>query len=102
MADLGTGLQGMLNITANSLTPLGEQVRLTAALPTRSNSVTYAAGTVAVPLGNNGLSLNVDGYYYKARPEDENLESLGWDRKLTKKHVEIGRASCRERVCQYV
>src|SRR3546814_15231758 len=54
MADLGTGLQGMLHIPANSLTPLGEQVRLTAALPPRSNSVTYAAGTVAVPPGNNG------------------------------------------------
>jgi hemolysin activation/secretion protein len=87
MADLGNGMQGMINVTANSLTPLGEQVRLTAALPTRSDAVTYAAGNVAIPIGNNGLSFNVDGYYYKARPEDENLESLGWDRKLINKRV---------------
>lgn len=87
VADLGTGEQGMVNIVANSLSPLGEQVRLTAALPTRSRAVTYLNGSVNVPLGNNGLALNVEGYYYKARPEDQNLQSQGWDRKLINQHV---------------
>lgn len=87
VADLGTGEQGMVNIVANSLSPLGEQVRLTAALPTRSRAVTYLNGSVSVPIGNNGLALNVEGYYYKAHPEDQNLQNQGWDRTLVNQHV---------------
>src|SRR5690606_8384989 len=38
IADLGTGQQGVVNLTANSLTSLGEQLKLSAALPTAARS----------------------------------------------------------------
>jgi len=82
VADLGTGMQGLVNVAANSLTPLGEQVRLTAGLPVASDDVRYFAGEVSVPVGSSGLAVKADGYHYRAEPEDEAVEALGYDRKV--------------------
>src|SRR5690606_9738151 len=76
VVDLGTGNQGLVNFSANSLTPLGEQVKLTAAVPARSGDVRYFAGDVQVPIGPDGLAVKVDGYTYRARPDDQALEYL--------------------------
>jgi len=86
-ADLGAGLQGIVNVTANSLTPLGEQTKLTAAVPTRSNDVTYLAGSIKVPIGHDGMALELEGYHYQARPQDDNLQYLGWNRKVTNQRL---------------
>ncbi len=69
IADLGTGNQGLVNLATNSLTPLGEQVKLTAALPLQSDDVRYFAGEVRVPIGTSGLAAKIDGYTYRAEPE---------------------------------
>src|SRR5690606_12073788 len=39
IADLGTGMQPIVNMATNSLTPLGEQVKLTAAVPFNTDDV---------------------------------------------------------------
>ncbi|MEI2415638.1 ShlB/FhaC/HecB family hemolysin secretion/activation protein [Orrella sp. JC864] len=90
LADLGTGNQGMVNFSANSLTPLGEQVRLTAAVPVESGDVRYFAGEVSVPVGTDGLAVKLDGYTYRARPDDQALEYLGFERKVRNERVGIG------------
>jgi len=82
VVDLGTGMQGMVNVSANSLTPLGEQVRLTAAPPISSDDVSYYAGEVSVPVGSSGLAVKLDGYHYEAEPQDDTVEYLGFDRKV--------------------
>lgn len=90
IADMGTGMQPIVNVGANSLTPLGEQVRLTASIPLNTDDVKYFAGEVRVPVGNDGWSVKVDGYHYQARPQDDAVQYLGFDRKVTTDRIGVG------------
>ncbi|WP_144638166.1 ShlB/FhaC/HecB family hemolysin secretion/activation protein [Bordetella genomosp. 13] len=90
VADLGTGMQPLVNLGTNSLTPLGEQLKLTAALPFNTDDVRYYSGEARIPIGRDGLALKIDGYHYQARPEDDNLEFLGFDRKVTTDRIGVG------------
>jgi len=90
VADLGTGMQPLANVGANSLTPLGEQVRLTGSVPFNSDDVRYYSGEARIPIGRDGLALKLDGYHYQARPQDEALEHLGFDRKVTNDRLGVG------------
>lgn len=90
IADLGTGMQPIVNMGTNSLTPLGEQVKLTAAVPFNSDDVKYVMGEVSVPIGPNGLAVKVDGYHYDARPKDDAIEYLGFERRVRNDRIGIG------------
>ena len=90
IVDLGTGEQGLVNLSTNSLTPLGEQVKLTAAVPAQSGDVRYFAGEAQVPIGADGLAVKVDGYTYRARPDEQALEYLGFNRKVRNERVGVG------------
>lgn len=90
VADLGTGMQPLMNVGTNSLTPLGEQVRLTASVPFNTDDVRYYSGEARIPLGRDGLSLKLDGYHYQAEPKDDALEYLGFDRKVTTDRIGVG------------
>lgn len=90
IADMGTGMQGLINLTTNSLTPLGEQIKLTAAVPTASGDVKYISGSATVPIGSQGLALEVDGYHYTAHPKDSVLQDQGWDRRVVNERLGLG------------
>lgn len=87
MADMGSGTQAMLQLSANSLTPLGEKLTITGALPTSSEDVKYIAGNLNVPLGGNGLALDIDGYHYRSHPKDAQLQRLGWNRTVVNERI---------------
>jgi len=90
LVDLGKGMQPLVNVSSNSLTPLGEQVRLTSSVPLNTDDVRYYAAEARVPLGRDGLALKVDGYHYRSEPEDDALEYLGFDRKVTNDRIGAG------------
>jgi len=90
VADLGTGMQPLVNMAANSLTPLGEQVKLTASIPFNTHDVKYLSGEIRVPIGADGLAVKVDGYHYDARPEDDAIEYLGFERRVKNDRIGIG------------
>jgi hemolysin activation/secretion protein len=90
LADLGTGLQPLASIGTNSLTPMGEQVKLTAAIPTGSGDARYYAGEARLPIGHDGLSAKLDGYHYQARPQDAAIQSLGLRRTVTNDRIGLG------------
>ncbi len=90
IADMGTGMQPIVNVGSNSLTPLGEQVRLTASIPLNTDDVKYFAGEVRIPVGNDGWSVKVDGYHYEARPQDDAIQYLGFERKVTTDRIGVG------------
>ncbi|AOB37376.1 ShlB/FhaC/HecB family hemolysin secretion/activation protein [Bordetella holmesii] len=90
VADMGTGMQPMVNVGANSLTPLGEQVRLTASVPLNTDDVRYFSADVRVPVGNDGWAIKVDGYHYQAKPRDEAIQYLGFGRKVTTDRIGVG------------
>ncbi|WP_440588371.1 ShlB/FhaC/HecB family hemolysin secretion/activation protein [Bordetella genomosp. 11] len=90
IVDLGTGMQPLLSASANSLTPLGERLRLTGSIPIDTDDVRYVAGDITIPIGADGLSLKIDGFHYKARPEDDAVEQLGFDRTVRTDRIGIG------------
>ena len=90
ISDLGTGRQAIAELAIKSATPLGEELRISAAIPTESDDVRYFAGRASVPIGNNGLSFDVDGYHYRSTPDDSLLTQLGWERRVTNERVNVG------------
>ena len=90
ISDLGTGRQAIAELAIKSATPLGEELRISAAIPTESDDVRYFAGKLSVPLTGNGLSLDIDGYHYRSTPHDSLLTQLGWDRRVTNERVNVG------------
>ncbi|WP_373557788.1 ShlB/FhaC/HecB family hemolysin secretion/activation protein [Achromobacter xylosoxidans] len=90
IADLGTGMQPVVNLATNSLTPLGEQVKLTASVPFNTDDVKYVSGEIRVPLGADGLALKIDGYHYDARPQDDAIEMLGFERRVKNDRIGVG------------
>ena len=90
IADLGTGMQPLVNVAGNSLTPLGEQVKLTSSIPLNSDDVRYVAAQITVPLGADGLTLHIDGHHYQSWPQDDAVERLGYDREVTNNRVGVG------------
>ena len=90
IADLGTGMQPVVNMAANSLTPLGEQVKLTASVPFNTDDVKYVSGEIRVPIGADGLAVKIDGYHYDARPKDDAIEYLGFERRVKNDRIGIG------------
>ncbi|MCZ8395267.1 ShlB/FhaC/HecB family hemolysin secretion/activation protein [Achromobacter ruhlandii] len=90
VADLGTGMQPLVNLATNSLTPLGEQVKLTASVPFNTDDVKYVSGEIRVPLGNDGLAVKIDGYHYDARPKDDAIDYLGFNRRVKNDRIGIG------------
>ncbi|MBO9356670.1 ShlB/FhaC/HecB family hemolysin secretion/activation protein [Bordetella petrii] len=89
VADLGTGMQPLVNVAGNSLTPLGEQVRLTSSVPLNSDDVRYVAADITVPLGSDGLALHVNAHHYRSWPQDDAVERLGYDREVTNNRVAV-------------
>jgi len=43
-----------------------------------------------VPIGADGLALKIDGYHYDARPEDDAIEYLGFERRVKNDRVGLG------------
>ncbi|CAB3933531.1 hypothetical protein LMG6000_03283 [Achromobacter insolitus] len=90
IADLGTGMQPIVNMATNSLTPLGEQVKLTASVPFNTDDVKYVSGEIRVPIGADGLAVKIDGYHYDARPQDDAIEMLGFERRVKNDRIGVG------------
>ena len=64
------GVQGLLTATENGLTPLGEQLSVSALLPKGRDNVTYLAAHGAVPVGSDGLMARLDASHYRGNPVD--------------------------------
>lgn len=82
VADLGLGLQAVVTAGAHSLTPLGESTQVTAAIPVGGHDVEYYRGATSIPLNDNGLTLKLDAYRYRSKPEDAELTLLGLKRQV--------------------
>ncbi|OVZ55897.1 hypothetical protein CDO44_22355 [Pigmentiphaga sp. NML080357] len=82
IGNLGTGVHAMLTATANSLTPLAEQVQVTTAVPRGSDHLEYYAANVTVPVGSDGMTVRADAYSYAANPENDSLNAQNIDRRV--------------------
>lgn len=73
------GMQALLGITFNSLTPFGDQTTFTTLQPRGYNQEDYYSGSYSQDLGHQGLRFKVEGYHYKAHPESDPLGLLGYN-----------------------
>lgn len=73
---LGTsdpGLRGLITVTTNGLTPLGEQMQFATIVPKGPNHEEYYAASYSQMIGSNGLSLKLDASHYRGVPHDQTL-----------------------------
>ncbi|WP_296555020.1 POTRA domain-containing protein [Pigmentiphaga sp.] len=82
IGNLGTGVHAMLTATANSLTPLAEQIQVTTAVPRGSDHLEYYAANVSVPVGSDGMTVRAEAYSYAANPENDSLNAQNIDRRV--------------------
>lgn len=81
------GIRGVFTVTSNALSPLGEQIQLTAIAPKGHNDEEFYSGSYIQPLGSNGLQARVDASHYRGQPDDQQLAGL--TRHLDTKRVAV-------------
>jgi hypothetical protein len=64
------GVQGLLTVSENGLTSLGEQLSVSALLPKGRDNVTYVATHGGLPIGSDGLAAALDASHYRGNPTD--------------------------------
>jgi hemolysin activation/secretion protein len=70
------GVQGLVTLTENGLTPLGEQLSLSALFPPGRGSQQFYAGSWTQPLGSDGVTGKLDASRYRGDPDtDDGLPS---------------------------
>lgn len=87
ISNLSTGTHGILTATASSLTPLGEQVQLMAAVPRGGDDLQYYAGNVTVPIGSDGMTVRAEAFSYEAQPRNDVLRAQNIERNVENQRV---------------
>ncbi|CAB3760638.1 ShlB/FhaC/HecB family hemolysin secretion/activation protein [Paraburkholderia humisilvae] len=64
------GVQGLVTVATNGLTPLGEQLSVSALLPKGRDNVTYVAAHGGLPIGSDGVAAAIDASHYRGNPTD--------------------------------
>lgn len=87
-------LRGLISVTGNALTPLGEQITVSTLEPPGKDRERYYALNYAQPIGTNGLMLQFSAYDYSAKPNNnllltQGLES-GYESRTSRAAVTLG------------
>jgi hemolysin activation/secretion protein len=64
------GVRGIATLTTNSLTPLAEQIQVSALAPAGRDKEHYYAASYSQPVGDEGLVLKASVTLYKSNPRD--------------------------------
>lgn len=86
------GIRGLLTATANSLTPLGEQITVSTLQPSGSLHEKFYAINYVQPIGTDGVLAKVSWSDYRSEPESQGLESLQFQPRYQTKTVHVGAA----------
>ncbi|MBB6248850.1 ShlB/FhaC/HecB family hemolysin secretion/activation protein [Rhodanobacter sp. A1T4] len=81
------GVRGLINVTLNGLTPLGEQVTLSTLYPNGQGSEHYLAGSWTQPLGSRGWSWRLDGSNYRGNPDTDQELPAGLEHRVDQNRV---------------
>src|SRR5690606_29970998 len=75
--DSSTGdLRGVLNVSSNALSPLGEQISASTLAPRGPSKEEYYSVNYAQPIRYQGMLLQVNLSHYEAEPKNRNLVPL--------------------------
>lgn len=84
------GVRGIATATTNSLTPLGEQISVSALYPKGRDSEEYYAASYAQPLGTEGMLAKVYAMHYRGNPQNSTLAPIGFESRYVNDSKRVG------------
>lgn len=89
IGQVGSSTTAIATVTTNALSPLAEQLQLSAALPRGGETPHYYAASYLQPLGGDGLTARATASTYRAEPRDDALRALGLARNVRNERVGV-------------
>lgn len=87
---MSPGFRAIANATTSSLTPLGEQISVSALFPKGRDSEEYYAASYAQPIGTEGMLARLTASHYRGVPQNATLAPLGFDPRYVNDTKRIG------------
>ncbi|ALD92514.1 ShlB/FhaC/HecB family hemolysin secretion/activation protein [Cupriavidus gilardii] len=87
---MSPGVRAIATATASGLTPLGEQLTVSALFPKGRDDEEYYALGYAQPIGTEGLVARVNASHYRGVPQNATLEQIGFNRRYVNDNKRLG------------
>ncbi|KWR88569.1 ShlB/FhaC/HecB family hemolysin secretion/activation protein [Cupriavidus sp. IDO] len=87
---MSPGLRAIATATTNSLTPLGEQISVSALFPKGRDNEEFYAASYAQPIGTEGMIARLNASHYRGVPQNSTLEPLGFNPRYVNDTKRIG------------
>lgn len=87
---MSPGLRAIATATTNSLTPLGEQISVSALFPKGRDSEEYYAASYAQPIGTEGMVARLNASHYRGVPQNATLAPIGFNPRYVNDTKRIG------------
>ncbi|MCY1506819.1 POTRA domain, ShlB-type [compost metagenome] len=87
---MSPGLRAIATATTNALTPLGEQVSVSALFPKGRDNEEYYAASYAQPLGTEGMIARINASHYRGVPQNATLPGIGFNQRYINDTKRIG------------
>ncbi|WP_342051531.1 MULTISPECIES: ShlB/FhaC/HecB family hemolysin secretion/activation protein [unclassified Cupriavidus] len=84
------GIRGIATATTNSLTPLGEQISVSALYPKGPNGEEYYAASYAQPIGTEGMLAKLYASHYRGNPQNSTLAPIGFESRYVNDSKRVG------------
>lgn len=89
---LQSGVRGLVTVSSNGLTPLGERLTIGTLQPRGDWNEKYYLLNYVQPIGINGMLLKLDASDYTANPKNDTLASLQYEPTYQTKSSHVGAA----------
>lgn len=87
---MSPGIRAIATATTNSLTPLGEQISVSALFPKGRDSEEYYAASYAQPIGTEGMVARLNASHYRGVPQNATLAPIGFNPRYVNDTKRIG------------
>jgi len=84
------GIRGVVTATTNGLTPLGEQLSVSALVPKGPDHEEYYVASYGQPIGTEGMIARLSASHYRGVPENGTLEQLGFNSRYVNDTKRLG------------
>ncbi|GAC1376104.1 MAG: POTRA domain-containing protein [Aquirhabdus sp.] len=89
---LQSGVRGLITVSSNGLTPMGERLTVSTLQPSGDWHEKYYLINYTQPMGVNGMLLKLDASNYTARPKNDTLLNLQYQSTYQTKSSHVGAA----------
>lgn len=83
-------VRGIFTATTNSLTPLGEQISVSALAPRGPDHEEYYVASYGQPIGTEGMMARLSASHYRGVPQNGTLAQIGFDTRYVNDTKRLG------------